>query len=100
MFKPSRPLTKDEVLAQLREKSLSRIADSPGFQNVVKSISRYRTRKARQSVTLNEREFIEQQDQLAKQDEAQEDELEVPGPTYYVREVIQIALDYVAALEK
>jgi carboxyl-terminal processing protease len=95
-------MAKDEVVAQLKENSLSRIADSPDFQNVAKSIRRYRARNARPSVTLDEQGFIEQrrQDQLARQDDAQEDELEAPGPAYYVREVIQIALDYVAALEE
>ena len=96
-----------QVVAALKEASQKRVAVDPKFQQVAKDIERYRARKNRKTVSLNEEAMKRERDddKAAKEVEKEEEENEtksdkpVFAKTEYNNEVLQIALDYSSQLK-
>ncbi|MCU0958536.1 MAG: carboxy terminal-processing peptidase [Pirellulaceae bacterium] len=94
-----------EMIKRLRSASEQRVGQSEEFARLLARIDKYRERKARKSVTLNEAKFLEEgkETELDKEEQAQlEEELEGDNKIkrdFYLDEVLQIARDYVQALQ-
>lgn len=97
-------LTSSDLIKRLRSASEQRVGESGEFAKLLSAIERYRERKARKAVTLNEAKFLEEgKGDLDKEEQAQlEEELDGDNKIkrdYYLDEVLQIARDYVQALQ-
>jgi carboxyl-terminal processing protease len=101
-------LTNPQIIAGLKEASQKRIAVDPKFQQRVKDIERYRARKNRKSVSLNEETLKREreEDKAARDVEKEEEERETKGAdlpvfakTEYDNEVLHIAFDYASLLK-
>ena len=83
-----------------------RIMPPEGFAKLLKRIETYRTRKARKTVTLNEKKFFEEGDEANAENEEEELVAKEYGPErkikrdYYLDEVLNITRDYVNALRQ
>lgn len=101
-------LTNPQIIAGLKEASQKRIAVDPKFQLRVKDIERYRARKNRKTVSLNEETLKREreEDKAAREVEKEEEERETKGAelpvfakTEYDNEVLHIAFDYASLLK-
>lgn len=98
-------LTTSDMLKRLRSASEQRVSRSEEFAKLLARIEKYRERKARKAVTLNEAKFLEEGKEADVDKEEQtrlDDELEGDNKIkrdYYLDEVLQIARDYVQALQ-
>lgn len=102
-------LVNPELIASIQKLSEGRIANSPEFQKLNRSIARYLEKKDRTQVTLNEEEARKERanDEVAKKEtedlEGAEGKTQKPGDPvfpkrFYEDEVLSITLDYLDAL--
>ena len=109
---PPSTFTKDdrvnlEILGELRARSTARIKESEDFAKLLRNIRRYREQKERQTVTLNEEEFLKERAELDAEREEEkklEEQLDytdrpVVEKTYYFEEVLNLATDYLRQLQ-
>ncbi len=99
-------LVSEPLVAKLRADSAQRVSQSEDFAKLLKRIDLYQQRKARKSVTLNEKKFFEEGEE-ANADKEEEKALveEVTGEKkikrdFYLDEVLLITRDYVDALRE
>lgn len=97
-----------QIVSTLRENSEHRVAADPKFQQVLKDVDRYLSRKNRKTVSLNEETLRAERedDKAAKEVEKEEEEHEtkrekapVFAKTEYNGEILNITSDYVALLK-
>jgi carboxyl-terminal processing protease len=86
---------------QLAARSKERQNSSDDFKKVLRNIVRYHEQKARKSVTLNEKKFLAEREELNldKEQEKERDEMSDPhrpvfDRNFYSNEVVAITLDY------
>lgn len=101
-FTPVNLLT-PAMVDELRAKSKQRVSQSEDFARILKRVEAYKERKASKKVTLNAKEFFEEDDMVAEKEEKerlveeQTEERDVERD-YYLDEVLMITRDYVNAL--
>jgi carboxyl-terminal processing protease len=95
------------ILSTLRSRSSARIADSDGFRRLLQRIELYRQQKAEEVVSLSRAEFLKRREELDAQREEEEKALEGQLPKkdifrldYFNTEILDIARDYVEAVNK
>jgi carboxyl-terminal processing protease len=99
-------LVNEQILTKLRAASEARIGQSDEFSKLLKRIEIYRARKERKSVTLNEKKFMaEIEDVTADRDEEERLADELNGDQkikrdFYLNEVLAIASDYVQEVDR
>jgi carboxyl-terminal processing protease len=96
-----------DILAKLRASSAERRQRSEKFDQLLKRVEIYRRQKARQKVSLNEGKFLAARAELNadKEDEKQFEEQQNSDDTVFKRdfyndEILNITVDYIAALER
>lgn len=89
------------IAARLQSLSDQRRLVSDDFKKVAKNIDRYLAQKERKTVTLNEAKFMAERSDLNADKEEQKEIEELNDPsqpgiklTYYLKEVLAIATDY------
>jgi hypothetical protein len=95
------------MLSQIRNRSKARRETSEDFQKVNKRIAKYQEQKERKSLSLQEKVFMAEREDLEGEEEALKDALEdndtdddhVVKRDYYFDEALAIALDYVQLLQ-
>jgi carboxyl-terminal processing protease len=95
------------LIEQLRAHSVQRQVDSEDFRKELQKIQRYRERKDRKTMTLNEEKFLAEQAEFNEEKEEEEEieslqdnDDEVVQRDYYFNEVLAITADYLEQLEK
>lgn len=100
-----------EIIAALQQNSETRVQQKEDFQKIEKAIQRYIARKDRTTLSLNEQTVRQEraEDEAAEKEhkvESEEDLDKTPDPNapifppgYYNDEVLNVTLDYVAALQ-
>jgi carboxyl-terminal processing protease len=95
------------ILATLRSKSAQRVQNSEGFGRLLKRIETFKEQKEEKFVSLNREDFLKRREELDAQREEEEKILEDQMPKkdvfkmdYYNTEVLNIARDYVEAIDK
>jgi carboxyl-terminal processing protease len=95
------------LLAHLKHRSRDRIADSTDFQQVRDNIERFIEQKERETVSLNQEDFLAARAELnaEKEEEKQFEALANPGESvvnrdHYFDEILAITGDYLVELEK
>lgn len=98
--------TKEDILAQLRRQSESRIKSSEKFQKALHQIEMYKNQKNRKSINLNEAKFLKERAAFNadREDENMLENIERGGAKgikrdFYLDEVISIAADYLKILK-
>ncbi|MBS0209631.1 MAG: carboxy terminal-processing peptidase [Planctomycetes bacterium] len=99
-------LVSPTMVAQLADQSQARTKDSNDWHKVARRIKLYHEQKAKKSITLNEKKFLAERDELNAEAAAEKELDEVDNPhrkvverNYYFNEVLNISLDYVKALK-
>ena len=97
----------NDLLVDLRGKSKARMGQSEDFAKLQRNLARYREQRDRKYVTLNEAEFMKEREEIDAEkeeedliEEQMENERPVVEDSFYFREVLDIASDYVQAEEK
>ena len=98
-------LVKPEMLKELQDDSMSRIADSEKFGKKQEEIKAYVEQKNRKTATLNEKKYLarreklnaEKEDEKTIEDQVNHSNLEIKRD-YYMDEVLQISVDYLKML--
>ncbi len=98
-------LVKPEMLKELQDDSMSRIADSEKFSKKQEEIKAYVEQKNRKTATLNEKKYLarreklnaEKEDEKTIEDQVNHSNLEIKRD-YYMDEVLQISVDYLKML--
>jgi carboxyl-terminal processing protease len=98
-------LVKPEMLKELQDDSMSRIADSEKFGKKQDEIKAYVEQKNRKTATLNEKKYLarreklnaEKEDEKTIEDQVNHSNLEIKRD-YYMDEVLQISVDYLKML--
>ena len=97
----------NNILSNLRSKSMARVQQSEGFDRLLKRIEMFDEQKEEDYVSLNREEFLRRRAELDAQREEEEQVLESQMPKkevfkldYYNKEVLNIARDYVEAVSK
>lgn len=98
-------LVTGQLIAKLRAKSNDRVGKSEDFAKLLKRIEAYEGRKARKSVTLNEKKFMEEANEVNVESEEEERLAEELTNSkikrdYYLDEVLMITRDYVNELQQ
>ncbi|MFN3191056.1 MAG: carboxy terminal-processing peptidase [Aureliella sp.] len=95
------------ILAKLRDESERRIEDSEGFDRLLARIEMFNAQKDEDFVSLNRDDFLKRRAELDAQREQEEQALESAMPKkevfkldYYNKEVLNIARDYVEAVQE
>jgi len=95
-----------KIVESLADRSKARIDKSEDFAKLLRNIERYKTQKAKKTVTLNEEEFFAERAELDadKEEEKQLEEQtqsddEVVKRDFYFNEVLAITADYVKVLQ-
>ncbi len=95
------------LLAKLRVKSSERVRQSEGFDRLLKRIEMYQAQKDEDYVSLNREKFMQRRAELDAQREQEEQILgsqipkkEVFHKDYYNTEILNIAKDYVEAVNQ
>ena len=88
------------ICEQLRQDSRQRVEASPDFQKVARNIARYRERKAKKSITLNEAKFVKEFVETSGEKEEEkmmEDQDSDTGikRDFYLDEVLAITTEYI-----
>ena len=101
-FTPVNLLT-PAMIDQLRAESKKRVSQSEDFAKVLKRVEAFKERKASKRVTLNAKEFFEEDDVVADKEETErlteeQTETRTIERDFYLDEVLVIARDYVNAL--
>ncbi len=91
------------MIGQMKKRSEQRCAESEDFKKMLDRIAKYKSQKARKSISLNEKQFIAERDSLddgEKDEDEDEDEDEDPvvKRDYYFNEALAITVDYVQLL--
>ena len=96
-----------DLLGALRNNSQKRVSEDKEFVDLIRRIDLYVTQKKQSTVSLNEESFMKRRAQLdaQKEDEKEGEELQKPQDeifrdTFYNREVINIAHEYIDGLRK
>ncbi len=102
-----------EILSTLRERSKKRVAADEEFQRDQREIERYRKRKDRKTVTLNEAKMRKEREEGkadaearkkkegdSKKDSSRYGKKEIFPDKHYNREVLSVTLDYIDLLLK
>ncbi|TWT76515.1 Tail-specific protease precursor [Planctomycetes bacterium CA13] len=96
-----------DLLGTLRKDSMERVAKEKEFGELLSRVELYVRQKENHSISLNEIEFIARRKELNAQKEEEEKELEAEAgteevfrDTFYNREVLNIAHDYIDGLRK
>lgn len=97
----------NNLLGALRENSAARVEKNEDFVDLLRRVELYVQQNERDRVSLNEEAFMKRRAELDAREEEKEKELEqqlsrqeVYGDTYYNREVLNIAHEYVEGLRK
>lgn len=99
-------LVSQDIVNQLRSRSVNRIKESKEFQRLEADIAKYLEQREQKSVTLNEAKYVQRREELDadREDEKQfEDQLEhstkrVFEKDFYNSEVLAVTLDYLGLL--
>jgi carboxyl-terminal processing protease len=91
-----------QIVDQLNKNSVARRTGNPDFDKIKKRIDRYLEQKNRKTVTLNEKKFLAEREELNTEGEEERQIEELTDPkkpifdvkNYYNREALAIALDY------
>ncbi len=96
-----------EVLGYVQTRSADRVKSDPEFLKLLQRIDVYRQQKEEKSIPLSKGKFKEYRDELnSLQDEEEKEEEAKPDPekvfvdTYYNKELVEIAVDYMKALKQ
>jgi carboxyl-terminal processing protease len=107
-FQPYDLVAKD-MLDQLKTQSEARISQSEEFKKLQRDIERYREIKDAKTIPLNEQKYLARRDSERDAEKEEEKQLQDPATSkpeqifrddFYDKEVINIALDYLAELKK
>ncbi|MBM81408.1 MAG: tail-specific protease [Planctomycetaceae bacterium] len=105
---PSYGMINDKIAKKLAAASQKRIQNDDEFNKLQTDIDHYLSRKNRKSVTLNESKLREERDKDKKEEDEKEEKKEGTGineeepifpENYYNKELISIAVDYLAELK-
>ena len=95
------------LIQQLRQSSAGRVEQDEEFVDLIRRIELYVQQKERDAVSLNEGRFMKRREDLNARKEEEEEELaqelnsdEVYEDSYYNREVLSIAQEYVEGLRQ
>lgn len=101
------PMVDSNLIEALKARSRERMRNSEEFAKLLKDIQRYKERKNRKQMTLNEEKFLAdvREFNADKEEEKQIEELndrsdEVVKRDFYFDEVLAITLDYLDQLQK
>jgi len=101
------PMVDANLINALKTRSQARRTTSKDFQKLLKNIQRYKDRKGRKKMTLNEKKFLAERAEFNadKEEEKQIEALndhgdEVVKRDFYFNEVLTITLDYLDQLQK
>ncbi|WP_231617781.1 carboxy terminal-processing peptidase [Novipirellula aureliae] len=96
-----------DLLAQIRQNSMARVGEEKEFGELLERIETYVRQKENSSISLDEEKFMARRKELDAQKEEEKKDLEaeitveeVFRDTYYNREVLNIAYDYIEGLRK
>ncbi|TWU40465.1 carboxy terminal-processing peptidase [Novipirellula artificiosorum] len=96
-----------DLLGKIRTDSIERVSKEKEFADLLHRVELYVRQKEKDSISLNETEFMARRKELDSQKEEEEKELEaqigaeeVYRDSFYNREVINIAADYIEGLRK
>ncbi|MGB7345875.1 MAG: carboxy terminal-processing peptidase [Pirellulaceae bacterium] len=96
-----------DLLGQLRSSSQQRVSADKEFVDLIRRINLYVSQKEQSTVSLNEQKFMERRAELdaQKEDEKKGEELQkaedvIFRDTFYNREVINVAHEYIDGLRK
>ena len=98
-----------DLLGQLRKNSQQRVSQDKEFQDQLRRIDLYVAQKEQAKISLNEAKFMKRRAELDAQKEEEEKEKELEGDDgedvvyrdyFYNREVMNIAREYIDALQK
>ncbi|NND99189.1 MAG: carboxy terminal-processing peptidase, partial [Pirellulaceae bacterium] len=97
----------DDLISQLRKNSEERVSKDKEFVDLIRRVELYVAQKEQASVSLNEEKFMNRRAELDAQKEDQKEvedqalgQEEIYRDTFYNREVINIAHEYIDGLEK
>lgn len=99
-------LVPSDLLTELRQKSEQRVKADKEFVDLMRRIELFVKQKEEQTVPLEETAFMQRRDELDAQKEEEKEEIEqetdkeVFRDTFYNREVINIAGDYIEGLRR
>ncbi|WP_372899548.1 carboxy terminal-processing peptidase, partial [Stieleria sp.] len=99
-------LVPNDLLTELRQKSEQRVKADKEFVDLMRRIELFVKQKEEQTVPLEETAFMQRRDELDAQKEEEKEEIEqetdkqVFRDTFYNREVINIAGDYIEGLRR
>lgn len=97
-----------KIVADLQHNSEARVAKNEDFMKTEQTIKRFLERKAKTVVSLNEEQRRKEReaDEAASKEDKKTEEPETPDPNapifpkdYYNDEIVNVAIDYVAALK-
>ncbi|MCC9655924.1 carboxy terminal-processing peptidase [Rhodopirellula halodulae] len=98
-------MTPDSLINQLRINSANRVQQDKEFAELMRRIELYVREKDQKSISLNEEDFLRRRAEREAQTEAEEEELdevlnndEIFRDTYYNKEVMNVAHEYVNGL--
>jgi len=98
-------MTPVDLINQLRTHSTERVTKDEEFLKQARQIELYVKQKDQDSISLKEEEFMKRRAELDAQEEEEEEELDIQTPneevfrdTFYNKEVLNIAGEYVAGL--
>jgi carboxyl-terminal processing protease len=100
------PFVNRAILDELTEESETRRETSEDFQRLDRDIALYLEQKEKQSVTLNEEEFLREREELSADQQEQETFEDLAGGdsnidrNFYLDEAMAITVDYVEAIEE
>jgi carboxyl-terminal processing protease len=96
-----------DLIGQLRQSSAQRVEKDPEFVDLIRRISLYVAQKEQDYVSLDEDVFMKRRSELDAQKEDEDTQLEAETSTdiifrdtFYNKEVINIAYEYVTGLKK
>jgi len=96
-----------DLLAQIRQNSMARVGEEKEFGELLERIETYVRQKENSSISLVEEKFMARRNELDAQKEEEKKDLEAEvsaeeifRDTYYNREVLSIAHDYIEGLRK
>jgi carboxyl-terminal processing protease len=96
-----------DLLGSLRQRSMTRVGSDEEFKDLLRRVESYVSQKEQNTVSLEESAFMARRKELDAQKEEEEEQLEqqlgnevIYRDSYYNREVINIAHDYIEGLRK
>jgi carboxyl-terminal processing protease len=96
-----------DLLGTIRQRSVERVAKDDEFADLLRRVDLYVSQKERDTVSIQEEEFMARRKELDAQKEDEDEQLDqqigsavIYRDNYYNREVINIAHDYIEGLQK